>query len=58
MISMELTIKWNKQAVHQLEEAIDYLGKEAPTHTEKIKKEILLKIDGCISNFRNLFTGR
>ena len=45
---MGLTIKWNKRAVHQLDEAIDYLEKEALLHSEKVKKEILFKIDSLL----------
>ncbi len=40
-----LIIKWNKKAIRQLDEAVEYIEKDLPDNAKKIKKEILLKID-------------
>jgi plasmid stabilization system protein ParE len=42
---MALMIKWNKRAVKQLDEAMERIEKESPINAEKVKREILLKID-------------
>jgi plasmid stabilization system protein ParE len=44
-MGMPLMIKWNKKAIRQLDEAIEYIGLDSPANAEKVKKEILLKID-------------
>ena len=38
-------IKWNKKAIRQFDEAIEYINKHSPSNGEKVKKEMLLKID-------------
>lgn len=42
---MALSIKWNKRAIRQLDEAIAYIEQESLAGAEKVKKEILIKID-------------
>ena len=38
-------IKWNKKAIRQFDEAIEYIKKQSPANAEKVKKAMLLKID-------------
>ncbi len=38
-------IKWNKKAIKQLDEAIEYIEKDSIANAEKVRREILLKID-------------
>jgi plasmid stabilization system protein ParE len=42
---MALMIKWNKRAIQQLDDAIEYIEEDSPVNAEKVRKEILLKID-------------
>lgn len=39
-----LSIRWDKQAVIQLNKAISYIRKDSPQNADKVKKEILYKI--------------
>lgn len=45
---MGLTIKWSRRAIAQFDEAINYIQCDSATNADKVKKEILLKIDGLI----------
>lgn len=47
---MGLTIKWNKRAINQFDEAIEYIEHDSAANAEKVKKEILLKIDGLLQH--------
>ena len=38
-------IKWNKKAINQFDEAIEYINKHSPSNGEKVKIEMLIKID-------------
>lgn len=42
---MEVCVKWKRQAEKQLEEAILYIQNHSPVRAEKVRHEILLKID-------------
>lgn len=41
---MGLTIKWNKQALKQFDQAIEYIEEDSPRNAAKVSKDILLKI--------------
>ncbi len=45
---MVLAIKWNKKAVKQFDDLIKYIEQDSPMGAEKVKKEILLKIDSLL----------
>jgi len=47
---MELCVKWKRQAEKQLEEAILYIQNHSPVSAEKVRHEILLKIDNLLKN--------
>ena len=47
---MAVNIKWSKRAVQQLDEAIIYIERNSPVNAEKVKKELLLKIDALSVN--------
>jgi plasmid stabilization system protein ParE len=42
---MVMKIKWNKKAVTQLEQAIEYISKDSLINAEKVQREIILAID-------------
>ena len=42
---MNAEIKWNKQAVKQLQSAIKYINQDSPANADKVKKDILDKIE-------------
>src|SRR5690625_426829 len=43
-------IKWDKNALHQLNEIYEYIGKDSPSQAEKIKTRITQKIEGLTLN--------
>lgn len=45
---MALGIKWNNRAISQLDEAIEYIAMDSKVNAEKVKKDILLTIDGLL----------
>lgn len=45
-----MVIKWNKTALKQLENAIDFIEEESPLNAEKVKKAILLKINSLLQH--------
>ena len=45
---MALIIKWNRRAIKHLDEAIKYIQFSSPANAEKVKREILLAIDGLM----------
>lgn len=47
---MTLSIKWNKKAINQLDEAIEHIEIESPDNAEKVKEAILLKIDSLLKH--------
>lgn len=47
---MALNIKWNKKAIQQFDTAITFIEKESISGAEKVKKEILAKIDALMKN--------
>ncbi len=47
---MGLSIKWNRRAIKQLDEAIEHIEEISPSSAEKVKKDILLKIDGLLKH--------
>ncbi|HEX8460295.1 MAG TPA: type II toxin-antitoxin system RelE/ParE family toxin [Segetibacter sp.] len=42
-------IRWDKEAVIQLCNAISYIREDSPQNAEKVKQEILEKIDDLIN---------
>jgi plasmid stabilization system protein ParE len=42
---MGLAIKWNKRAIQQFDQAIEYIEEDSPKSSEKVKKDILLRIN-------------
>lgn len=42
---MALSIKWNRKAINQFDEAIEYIERHSVTNAKKAKKEVLMKID-------------
>ncbi|MCY7311880.1 MAG: type II toxin-antitoxin system RelE/ParE family toxin [Chitinophagaceae bacterium] len=47
---MLISIKWNKRAINQFDEAIECIEKESLTNADKVKREILLKIDSLLQH--------
>lgn len=47
---MAIIIKWNKKAIKQFEEAIEYIELGSPVNASQIKKEILFKIYGLLQH--------
>ena len=45
---MALIIKWNNKAIKHFDEAIEYIQLSSPANAEKVKREILLAIDGLL----------
>jgi len=43
-------IRWNKKAIIQLDEAIEYIEKDSSVNAVKVRKEILLKIDSLLKH--------
>jgi plasmid stabilization system protein ParE len=41
---MQLTIKWNRRAIHQLIKAIEYIEEDSLQNAEKVKSDILSEI--------------
>jgi plasmid stabilization system protein ParE len=41
---MGLTIKWNKRALKQFDQAIEYIEEDSSKNAAKVRKDILLKI--------------
>jgi len=42
---MAIPVKWNKKAVEQFDKALVYIEKESLSSAEKVKEDLLLKID-------------
>ena len=49
-MSIALNIKWNKGALKQLGEAIFYIENDSYINAQKVRKDILLKIDGLLKH--------
>ncbi len=47
---MELSIKWNKSAIRQLNDIVKYIEEDSLLAAEKVKREILLKIESLIKH--------
>ncbi|MDR3712034.1 MAG: type II toxin-antitoxin system RelE/ParE family toxin [Puia sp.] len=47
---MELSIKWNRRAINQFDEAIAYIENDSPASGEKVKEDILLKIGALLTH--------
>lgn len=47
---MAFSIKWNKKAINQLDEAIEHIEIESNDNAEKVKDAILLKIDSLLKH--------
>jgi plasmid stabilization system protein ParE len=47
---MALSIKWNKTAINQFDEAITSIEKDSLSNAEKVKREILLQISGLLQH--------
>lgn len=45
---MKLSIKWNRRALKQLDELIEYIEDDSPSNAEKVKNDILLKINALL----------
>lgn len=45
---MELRIKWNRKAIEQLVEAIAYIENTSPYNAERVRTDILKKIDSLL----------
>ncbi len=45
---MALQIKWNKQAIEQLDKAVEYIEQDSPANAEKVRQDVLLQIDSLI----------
>ncbi len=41
---MGLSIKWNKRALKQFDQAIEYIEEDSPKNADKVKNDILSKI--------------
>ena len=41
---MQLTIKWNRDALNQLIKAVEYIQEDSPQNAEKVRKEIFAEI--------------
>jgi len=41
---MGLDIKWNKRALKQFDQAIEYIEEDSPRNADKVKKDILSRI--------------
>jgi plasmid stabilization system protein ParE len=47
---MKIQIKWNRKAIQQLDDAIEYIELDSSVNAEKIKRTILLTIDGLLKH--------
>lgn len=47
---MQLTIKWNKRAITQFDEAIAYIESDSISNAEKVKRDILFKINDILKH--------
>lgn len=47
---MNLQIKWNKRALTQFDNAIYYIEQDSPLAAEKVKREILMKIQSLMQH--------
>ena len=47
---MILSIKWNRRAVRQLDDLVKYIEEDSLVAAEKVKRGILLKIDGLLKH--------
>lgn len=45
---MVFVIKWNKKAVMQFDDLVKYIEQDSPVAAQKVKREILLKIDSLL----------
>lgn len=45
---MSLRIKWNKKALRQFDDAVAYINAHSPTHAEKVKTDLLNRVDQLI----------
>jgi len=45
MVVKKRKITWDKQALHNFRDAIRYIRKDSPKNADKVKKEILEKIN-------------
>jgi len=45
---MQLTIKWNRRAIRQFDNVISYIENDSFANAEKVKKDILLKINAIL----------
>jgi plasmid stabilization system protein ParE len=50
---MALSIKWNKRAVKQFDDAITYIENDSPTNAEKFRRDILHEIDRLLKHSEN-----
>ena len=47
---MALNIKWNRRALKQFDDAIEHIESETPAGAEKVRTDILLRIDSLALN--------
>lgn len=45
---MKLSIKWNRRALKQLDDLIAYIEEDSPYNAEKVRNDILLKINALL----------
>ncbi len=45
MVMMKRRIAWDKDALHYFRDAIRYIRKDSPQNADKVKKEVLAKIN-------------
>lgn len=45
---MIVQIKWNKKAIKQLDQVIEYIRKDSPLNAEKVQRNIILAIDALL----------
>jgi plasmid stabilization system protein ParE len=41
---MSIEIKWNKRALKQFDQAIEYIEEDSPKNADKVKKDILSRV--------------
>lgn len=47
---MPLVVKWNKHALKQFDDAIEYIETNSPVNAKKFKREVLNEIDGLLKH--------
>jgi plasmid stabilization system protein ParE len=47
---MAIKIKWNRRALKQFDDAIEHIESETPAGAEKVRNDILLRIDSLTLN--------